>query len=302
MPQHTPTRSEGGIRRGPRRADQFTILSNDVLNDKRLSFRARGVLIWLLSKPADWRTRSESIAAQSDKDGRDSIRSAMRELAELGYLVREKTQDETTGRWSTTSTVYEEPITAVDGDVPPKPENPIPGRASVGKRGAKPSTDLQRTKTNQPSRKAATSPADTKPESVVVDPPSKINKPSTEQLALVDALAAASQKANLTATFRHLKPHHITAIAALVETHGVPNLVAHVKALHNPVNATRFASGWIPMWQEMPLPKAALAPKCDDCDEYGWLPDNELGEAVKCDCRTRSTGTRRSTTTSRSAR
>lgn len=288
MSQHIPipTRPQGGIRRGPRLADNFTILSNDVLNDRRLSFRARGVLIWLLSKPVDWRTRSEAIAAQSDRDGRDAIRSAMRELADLGYLVRTKMQDPETGHWSTTSTIYEEPIIEADDSDLPGPDNLIPGSASVGRCGALPSTDSPRTDTNQPSRKAKASPVDAE---VVVDAP-KIEKPNTEQLQLVDGLAAASQKAGLTATWKYLKPHNVTAIAALVEIHGVPALVAHVKALHNAVNPTRYASGWIPMWTEMPLPKAALAPKCDECDEYGWLPENDLGEAVKCGCRTRSTG------------
>lgn len=282
MSQHTQT---GGIRRGPRRADQFTILSNDVLNDKRLSFRARGVLIWLLSKPADWRTRSESIAAQSDKDGRDSIRSAMRELAELGYLVREKSQDKVTGHWSTTSTVYEEPIIEGADSAPPAPRNPIPGTATTGERVAKPSTDLQRTKTNQPSPASKSSREVDDQPPVVVDWP-KTLKPTTAQLAALDELAAACQKAGLTATFSFLKPEKALQIVELIDTHGVPALVAHVRALHNPGNATRYASGWIPMWREMPRPKAALAPKCDQCDEYGWLPDNALGEAVKCTCRT----------------
>ncbi|MHC3367673.1 hypothetical protein AAI421_12135 [Rhodococcus aetherivorans] len=66
----------GGVRRGPRLASNFTILSNAAINDERLSFRARGVLIWLLSEPDDWRTRSDSIAGHSPKDGRDAIRSA----------------------------------------------------------------------------------------------------------------------------------------------------------------------------------------------------------------------------------
>ncbi|CRK49542.1 conserved hypothetical protein [Rhodococcus sp. RD6.2] len=94
------THISGGIQRGPRRADHFTVLSNAVLNDARLSFRARGILMWLLSKPADWRTRSESLAAQSPTEGHDAVRTAMRELEEHGYLVREKVQDER-GRWHT---------------------------------------------------------------------------------------------------------------------------------------------------------------------------------------------------------
>lgn len=287
MPQHTPARSEGGIRRGPRRADEFTIITNAVVNDKRLSFRARGVLIWLLSKPVDWRTRSESIAARSDKDGRDAVRSAMRELADLGYIIREKVQDPETGRWSTTSTVYEEPRTAADDSDSPGPENPTPGVPVAGNLGAIPSTDSQRTNTNQPLLEADISRADARStqKPVVVDSP-KTENLNTDQLAKLDQLATACHKAGLTATFQFLKPDKALEIVGLVDTHGVQALVAHVHALHNPINATRYASGWIPMWREMALPKAALPPKCDTCDEYGWLPDNADGQAVKCPCRT----------------
>ena len=284
-------RPQGGIRRGPRLADNFTILSNAVVNDKRLSFRARGVLIYLLSKPADWRTRSESIAAQSDRDGRDSIRAAMRELADLGYLVRTKMQDSETGHWSTTSTVYEEPVDQGQDCFTPTPDNPLAGNPPNGSPGGKPSIDPPRTDTNQPSREADSSPADIKPQPVVVDDPPKTDKPSTEQLALIDQLAAASHKAGLTATFRYLKPHNITAISALAATHGVPALVAHAKALHNPVNPTRYASGWIPMWKEIPLPNTAPSwESCGQCDPNGWVETTDGSARKRCHCHPRATG------------
>ena len=288
MPQHTSIYPQGGIRRGPRLADNFTILSNAVVNDRRLSFRARGVLIYLLSKPADWRTRSESIAAQSDKDGRDSVRSAMREMEALGYLMRNRVQDDR-GRWHMIQTIFEDPV---DTSVSPGPEKSSTGGTDVEKSGAKPRIDPLRTDTNQPSREAADSPANVEPqeEVVVVDDPPKIDKPNTEQVALIDELAAASQKAGLTATFRYLKPHNITEIAALVETHGVPKLVAHAKALHNSVNPTRYASGWIPMWKEMPLPKAALNwESCGECDPNGWVETDDGSARRRCHCHPRST-------------
>ena len=280
MHKHIPTRPQGGIRRGPRQVDQFTIITNAVVNDRRLSFRARGVLIYLLSKPADWRTRSESIAAQSDKDGRDAIRSAMREMEVLGYLVRNRVQDDR-GRWHMIQTIFEDPA---ETSVTPGPEKSSTGGTDVEESGTLPRIDSQRTETNQPSCKVKAKP-------VVVNSP-KNQKPNSEQLALVDKLAAASQKAGLTATWRHLKPHNITAIAALVETHGVPALVAQVKALHNPVNPTRFASGWIPMWNEMPRGIAALSwTSCGHCGPTGWLNDDpSLG---RCQCWTRTYGAKR---------
>lgn len=245
----------GGVRRGPRLAGNFTILSNAVINDERLSFRARGILTWLLSKPDDWHTRSESIAAQSPKEGRDAVRSALRELADLGYLVREKIQDER-GRWSTIQTVYEEPVTG------PAPGKPTRGRTDVGQPGALVSTEKPRTKTNRSSRagKVASGPA-------------------------VGRLATASRAAGLTATFAYLKPGDVAAIDQLVEAHGIPKLVMAAKSVHRAGDPMRFAQAWIPLWQALPEPSAAQ-PKCTACDEFGWLPDDEQGRAVRCGCRT----------------
>jgi len=244
----------GGVRRGPRLAANFTALSNAVITDERLSFRARGVLVWLLSKPDDWRTRADSIAAQSPKEGRDAIRSALRELADLGYLVREKIQNEL-GQWITIQTIYERPVTD------PAPENPTRGSADIGDPGALSSTYTPRTETNRTPRvtKAPLGPA-------------------------VVELAAACRRAGLTATFVYLKPHAAAAIEALVATHGVPALVAAANSVHRPGNPMRLAHGWLPLWRSLPTP-LVLQPKCGDCDEYGWLPDDEQGRAVRCGCR-----------------
>ncbi|NMD97085.1 replication protein [Rhodococcus sp. BL-253-APC-6A1W] len=244
----------GGVRRGPRLASNFTILSNAVINDDRLSFRARGVLTWLLSKPDDWHTRADSIAAQSPKEGRDSIRSALRELAELGYLVREKIQNEL-GQWITIQTIHEEPF------VDPGPEKPTRGDASIGQPGALISTDEPRTKTNRTSRAGT----------VAVSP------------GIAD-LAAACRHAGLTATFAFLKPDAAASIESLIEIHGASKLAAAARAVHRPGDPMRFAQAWVPLWQSLPVPRVAKA-RCGRCDEYGWLPDDEYGRAVKCSCR-----------------
>lgn len=91
---------------------KFTMVARDTVNDGRLSFRARGILFWLLDKPDDWHTDSEQIAEQGS-EGRDAIRSALIELTHFGYLRREKKQDQA-GKWFTSWTVFESPT----------PENP----------------------------------------------------------------------------------------------------------------------------------------------------------------------------------
>ena len=101
---------------------RYTNVDRRAVNDAEVSFRARGLLFWLLDKPDDWRVDSTAIAAQS-KEGRDAIRTALGELEKAGYLVRERVQSDA-GRWMTVTTVYEHPSEA------PAPEKPTPGKPS----------------------------------------------------------------------------------------------------------------------------------------------------------------------------
>lgn len=278
---HLPV--QGGIRRGPRLADNFTILSNAAINDGRLSFRARGVLMWLLSKPADWRIRSESIAGQSPREGREAIRTAMRELEQLGYLVREKVQDER-GRWATIQTVYEEPATGGSTPPDPKPRKSDSGEANPGELGALTKDGSLRTETNHhPTPRAAAPLGDV------------FGAVSSSQIAKdelrhnrqkIADLEAATLAAGLPASYARIQPAQKTEILRLIDVHGVDALVATAAAAHRPTNPTMHVHGWLRLWQAMPTSRAAAAPatKCDRCDEYGWLPDDEDGRAVMCPC------------------
>lgn len=90
-----------------RRRSRFTTIHRDTINDDQLSFRARGVLVWLLDKPDDWSCSSEQIA-RSGGEGRDAIRSALAELESAGYLQRARVRGPS-GRWVTETVVYERP-------------------------------------------------------------------------------------------------------------------------------------------------------------------------------------------------
>ncbi|NKT91714.1 replication protein [Rhodococcus hoagii] len=281
MSEHTHVL--GGIQRGPRRADHFTILSNAVLNDSRLSFRARGVLMWLLSKPADWRTRSESIAGQSPTEGRDAIRTAMRELESLGYLVRQKIQDDR-GRWRTLQTIFEEPFDASAG---PGPEKATHGQSDSGEPVATQRTESRRTETNHPTRPAAASPTQRAPHrtGVVV---------AAHAEGRLDALAEACRARGLTARWDAVKPEQCDAITGLLETHGVAALADAARDAHRPSNPTRYAQGFIGAWSALttarrvmqgPPAPAELRRTCPDC-VGGWVEDAAGLPIRRCACRT----------------
>lgn len=113
------------IIRSPR-TTPFTVLPNDALRDRVLSFKARGVLAYLLSMPDGWQTSSERLA-RVGPDGRDSIRSALRELEDRGYLLRVRRR-QPDGTFTTETIVHDVPIAGRDND-PPEPvgnagENP----------------------------------------------------------------------------------------------------------------------------------------------------------------------------------
>lgn len=63
----------------------FAQISNEALRDKRLSFKARGILAMVLSHAGQWQATRQWLEDQSDPDGRASIQSALNELTNLGY-------------------------------------------------------------------------------------------------------------------------------------------------------------------------------------------------------------------------
>lgn len=93
------------IKRAPRPVSNYTIISNGVLRNSELSFRARGILASILSRPDNWRTTADSLARES-KEGRTAILTSLKELENAGYLVRRKWQNDL-GHWMWESIVYD---------------------------------------------------------------------------------------------------------------------------------------------------------------------------------------------------
>lgn len=71
----------------------FTQVDNRVISDKRMSLKALGLFTYMWSKPDDWEFYVLAIS-KDFKDGRDSIRSAINELINLGYVKRTRKHKE----------------------------------------------------------------------------------------------------------------------------------------------------------------------------------------------------------------
>lgn len=116
------------IVRGPRAERDFTIIRNATLRDARLTFKARGLLAFILSQPEGYRVSAEELAEEGP-DGRDAIRSALREMEAAGYLRREKRRTKD-GRLMTDAVLFEVPLVA-ENPLQPATGNPSPVRPGL---------------------------------------------------------------------------------------------------------------------------------------------------------------------------
>ena len=70
----------------------FTVIRNSIFKDYNLSAKAKGVACQLLSLPPTWDYSVKGLVTLFN-DGEASIRSALSELEEAGYLRRERERD-----------------------------------------------------------------------------------------------------------------------------------------------------------------------------------------------------------------
>lgn len=80
------------IRAASRRDNPYFMMTRDAAQDERLSFEARGLLCYLLSKPDNWSVRITDLrnAAGPKPAGRDKVYALLKELKDAGYVTRNK--------------------------------------------------------------------------------------------------------------------------------------------------------------------------------------------------------------------
>lgn len=89
-------------------SDCFACIPNETLRDRRLSFRARGVLAMVLTHRTDWEV-SRGWLESHGTEGREAVKSALDELRALGYCKLESNK-RPDGRFSWIWTFYDVPM------------------------------------------------------------------------------------------------------------------------------------------------------------------------------------------------
>lgn len=78
------------IIRSPRPTSNFYLLDKRISEDKRLSWSARGMLIYLLGKPDNWTVSPTALINETKEckrgTGRDGVYATLKELKDTGYL------------------------------------------------------------------------------------------------------------------------------------------------------------------------------------------------------------------------
>lgn len=110
------------INKSGKQAPPFTRILNDPLQDERLSFKARGLLAYMLTKPDNFRFYIEELMKHTT-EGKDSIRAGLKELERLGYVHRYPIKDARGKIVSWELDIYESPSLRPESGFP-QLENP----------------------------------------------------------------------------------------------------------------------------------------------------------------------------------
>lgn len=92
------------------KSNPYVIINKTIINDKNLSWKAKGIFMYAFSKPDDWTFYAKDIINHGT-DGRESVNSGLKELEDHGYLVRQEIRNEKGQYDGTDWLIYELPQT-----------------------------------------------------------------------------------------------------------------------------------------------------------------------------------------------
>lgn len=69
-----------------RKVNNFVQIDRMIFEDARLSYKAKGVIAYLLTKPDGWKVLISDLLNKTSKEGTEAIRNALTELVLTGYM------------------------------------------------------------------------------------------------------------------------------------------------------------------------------------------------------------------------
>lgn len=104
--------------------ENFTVISNKVLRDDRLSWKARGIFAYIYAQKDNWEFYETEVMKHAT-DGRDSLRKGLGELEEFGYLKRTRKRDDHGKVGASEWVISDEPMLENQTQVKPKTGKPM---------------------------------------------------------------------------------------------------------------------------------------------------------------------------------
>jgi len=88
------------------RRRSYTVVENDAIRNPKLSWKATGLLVYLLSLPDNWEAKGSDLVNRKT-DGKASVYSALQELEDAGYIRRRHVRRD--GKTVIETVVFERP-------------------------------------------------------------------------------------------------------------------------------------------------------------------------------------------------
>lgn len=123
----------------------YICIDNYVFERSDISWRAKGILAYLLSRPENWQVHLNDLMARSPLEGRDAIRTALKELEDAGHFQKRRIRGEKGKMSGWECLVFERPQ--------PKTDEPTSADPTYSKYEEEPSTEgsfFQKEKASNP--------------------------------------------------------------------------------------------------------------------------------------------------------
>lgn len=123
------------IIRAPRPEGNFYVLNKAISEDARLTWAARGLLVYLLGKPDNWKISPAHLRGETAETvkptGRDGIYGLLDELIKAGYVQRFQVRADGGVLGEVSYLVSESPLPASPYPVRPHPAAPLPAETTL---------------------------------------------------------------------------------------------------------------------------------------------------------------------------